>query len=457
MARDTVDSTPIESITELASTLEDGCKPADQFRIGTEHEKFGFRMSDLSPIPYDGPDGVEAVLTGMEKLLGWERIEDAGKIIGLADPVGGGAISIEPGGQFELSGAPLDNLHETCRETNNHLAHVRQVAEPLGVGFLGTGMAPTWRRDEIPAMPKSRYEIMTRYMPKVGDLGLDMMYRTSTIQVNLDFSSEADMALKMRIGLALQPIATAIFANSPFTDGKLNGFKSFRAHIWTDTDMDRSGELPFAFEDSFGFERYVEWAIDVPMYFVKRGDAYHDVTGTTFREFMNGALVDRIPDGHPTMGDWNNHLSTLFPDVRLKKYLEMRGADGGPWRRICALPALWVGLLYDDGILDQTWQLVKDWTQEERTALRLGVPKDALQTKFRSGTVLDIAKEVLVLSQEGLRRRARFNDANLDERVHLVPIEEGLAAGMCPADTLIQRYHGSWNGDLSHIFKDYAY
>ncbi|WP_346899970.1 glutamate--cysteine ligase [uncultured Roseibium sp.] len=457
MARDTVDSTPIEGIAALAATLEDGCKPADRFRIGTEHEKFGFRQSDLSPIPYDGPQGVEAVLTGMEKLLGWERIEDAGKIIGLADPVGGGAISIEPGGQFELSGAPLDNLHETCRETNAHLAQVRQVADPMGVGFLGTGMAPTWRREDVHAMPKSRYEIMTRYMPKVGSLGLDMMYRTSTIQVNLDFASEADMALKMRVGLALQPIATAIFANSPFTDGKPNGFKSFRAQIWTDTDADRTGDLPFAFEDGFGFEDYVEWAIDVPMYFVKRGDAYHDVTGTTFREFMNGALEGRIPDARPNLGDWNNHLSTLFPDVRLKKYIEMRGADGGPWRRICALPAFWVGLLYDDGILDQAWQLVKDWTREERAALRAGVPRDALQTAFRSGTVLNIAKEALALSSEGLKRRARLSDGDLDERVHLAPIEEGLAAGMCPADVLLQRYNGSWNGDLTHIFKEYAY
>jgi glutamate--cysteine ligase len=457
MARDTVDSTPIENTQELAATLEAGCKPAESFRIGTEHEKFGFRVSDLSPIPYAGPDGVEAVLTGMEKLLGWERIEDAGKIIGLADPVRGGAISIEPGGQFELSGAPLDNIHETCREANNHLAQVRQVADPLGVGFLGTGMTPTWRRQDIPVMPKSRYDIMTRYMPKVGSLGLDMMYRTSTIQVNLDFASEADMALKMRVSLALQPIATAIFANSPFTEGKPNGFKSFRAHIWTDTDADRTGELPFAFDDGFGFERYVEWALDVPMYFIKRGDTYHDVTGTTFREFMNGALEGKVPDGRPNIGDWNNHLSTLFPDVRLKKYIEMRGADGGPWRGICALPAFWVGLLYDDGVLDQAWQLVRDWTAEEMASLRQDVPKDALQTPFRGGTVLDVAKEALALSREGLKRRNRISEGDLDERVHLAPIEEGLAAGMCPADVLLKRYYGSWNGDLGHIFKEYAY
>ncbi len=457
MARDTIDSTPISSTSELIASLSDGCKPEEQFRIGTEHEKFGFCREDLTPIPYDGPHGVEVVLEGMEKLLGWERIEDAGKIIGLADPSGGGAISIEPGGQFELSGAPLENLHETCREANTHLHHVREVAEHLGVGFLGVGMAPTWTRDDMPVMPKSRYDIMTRYMPKVGTLGLDMMYRTSTIQVNLDFLSEADMIKKMRVGLALQPIATAIFANSPFTEGKPNGFKSFRAQVWTDVDADRTGDLPFAFEDGFGFERYVDWALDVPMYFVKRGSDYRDVTGTTFRQFMDGALEGQIPDATPTLGDWNNHLSTVFPDVRLKKFIEMRGADGGPWRRICALPALWVGLLYDSGVLDQAWELVSDWTRQERADLRVEVPKTALQTPFRSGTVLDVAKEVAALAQEGLKRRNRLSDGDLDERVHLAPIEEALASGLCPADVLLQRYEGSWKGDVTRIFSEYAY
>lgn len=457
MARDTVDTTPIETVSGLAAVLEEGCKPKESYRIGTEHEKFGFRLSDHSPVPYEGPNGIEAVLKGMEGLLGWERIEDNGKIIGLADTIGGGAISIEPGGQFELSGAPLETLHQTCRETNVHLAQVREIADPLGIGFLGVGMTPTWRREDMPVMPKSRYEIMTRYMPKVGTMGLDMMYRTSTIQVNLDFSSEADMVKKMRVGLALQPIATAIFANSPFTDGKVNGLKSYRAHIWTDTDRNRTGDLPFAFEDGFGFEAYVEWALDVPMYFVKRGDTYFDVTDTTFRHFMNGALEGRVPDARPTLGDWNNHLGTLFPDVRLKKYIEMRGADGGPWRRICALPAFWVGLLYDDGVLDEAWQLVRDWTQEERAALRAGVPKDALQTPFRSGTVLDIAREATALSRKGLQRRGHMSDGGLDETVHLAPIEEGLAAGMCPADVLLNRYNGSWGGDLNQIYRDYAY
>ncbi|GGE91109.1 glutamate--cysteine ligase [Stappia taiwanensis] len=457
MARDTIDSTPIAGASELAATLEAGCKPPEEFRIGTEHEKFGFNTADLSPIPYEGEGGIKAVLEGMEGLLGWERIEDNGLIIGLADPVGGGAISIEPGGQFELSGAPLENLHQTCRETNCHLAQVRQVAEPLGIGFLGLGMTPTWRRDEIPVMPKSRYQIMTRYMPKVGTLGLDMMYRTSTIQVNLDFASEADMRRKMRVGLALQPLATAIFANSPFTDGQPNGFRSFRGEIWKDTDNDRSGGLPCAFDEGFGFESYVDWALDVPMYFVKRGDAYHDVTGTTFRAFMNGALRGVVPDPEPNIGDWNNHLSTLFPDVRLKKYLEMRGADGGPWRRICALPALWVGLLYDSGVLDQAEQLVRDWTAAERETLRNEVPRGGLQTPFRGGQVLDVAREMLALSREGLKRRARLNDGGQDERLHLAAVEESLASGETPADVMLRRYHGEWNGDISRVFAEYAY
>lgn len=457
MARDTIDSTPIAGASELAATLEAGCKPPEAFRIGTEHEKFGFNTADLSPIPYEGERGIKAVLEGMEGLLGWERIEDNGLIIGLADPVGGGAISIEPGGQFELSGAPLENLHQTCRETNCHLAQVREVAEPLGIGFLGLGMTPTWRRDEIPVMPKSRYQIMTRYMPKVGTLGLDMMYRTSTIQVNLDFSSEADMRRKMRVGLALQPVATAIFANSPFTDGQPNGFRSFRGEIWKDTDNDRSGGLPCAFDAGFGFESYVDWALDVPMYFVKRGDAYHDVTGTTFRAFMNGALRGVVPDPEPNIGDWNNHLSTLFPDVRLKKYLEMRGADGGPWRRICALPALWVGLLYDTGVLDQAEQLVRDWTAAERETLRNEVPRGGLQTPFRGGQVLDVAREMLGLSREGLKRRAWLNDGGQDERVHLAAVEESLASGETPADVMLRRYHGEWNGDISRVFAEYAY
>lgn len=457
MARDTIDTTPIETTADLVATLSDGCKSADKFRIGTEHEKFGFFTKDRSPIPYNGNRGVKTVLEGMEGLLGWERIEDAGNIIGLADPVGGGAISIEPGGQFELSGAPLENLHQTCRETNVHLAQVREVAEPLGVDFLGLGMAPTWTRADMPRMPKSRYDIMTAYMPKVGTMGLDMMYRTSTVQVNLDFANEADMAKKMRVGLALQPIATAIFANSPFTDGKPNGYLSYRAEIWRDTDNNRAGLLPMAFDEGFGFEAYVEWALDVPMYFVKRGDTYFDATDVTFRRFMNGGLEGRVPDARPSLGDWNNHLGTVFPDVRLKRYIEMRGADAGPWRRICALPAFWVGLLYDDGVLDQAWEMVKDWSEAEREALRDGVPKTGLKTVFRNHSVLELAREAVALSREGLKRRARLNEGGFDETVHLAAVEETVASGMTPAEQMLRKYDGEWNRDITRVFEEYAY
>lgn len=457
MARDTLDSTPIETREALVQTLEKGCKPAADFRIGTEHEKFGFCVDTLKPIPYEGDRGVRRVLEGMEGLLGWERIEDHGKIIGLSDPTGGGAISIEPGGQFELSGAPVETVHQTCRETNSHLAQVREIAEPLGVGFLGVGMAPTWTRTDMPRMPKSRYDIMAAYMPKVGSYGLDMMFRTSTIQVNLDFSSEADMRLKLRVSLALQPIATAIFANSPFTDGKPNGFKSFRGEIWRDLDPDRTGMLPFAFEEGFGFEHYVDWALDVPMYFIKRGDDYHEATDVTFRQFMDGAMEGRIPDAAANLGDWNNHLSTLFPDARLKQFLEMRGADGGPWRRICALPAFWVGLLYDQTSLDQAWQLVKDWTSEEREALRRDVARSGLEAPMRNRTVQEVAKDVLTLSLDGLRRRNRLNDAGHDERLHLAPVEETVVTGTTPADHLLAKYNGAWKGDISRIFSEHAY
>ena len=379
MARDTIDNTPITSKRELIEALEAGCKPENQFKIGTEHEKFGFCVESLTPIPYEGEHGIANLLDGMQGLLGWERIEEQGNIIGLAEPSGGGAISIEPGGQFELSGAPLSNLHQTCHEANTHLGQVQELSKPFGVGFLGIGMAPTWSYQDMPNMPKSRYQIMTDYMPKVGKYGLDMMYRTATIQVNLDFSSESDMRRKMQVGLALQPIATALFANSPFTNGRPNGFKSFRGEIWSDLDPDRTGPLPFVFEEGFGFEKYVDWALEVPMYFVKRGDQYHQATHVSFQLFMDGALKDAIPNGNATIGDWNNHLSTLFPDVRLKTFIEMRGADGGPWQGICALPAFWVGLLYNQGSLDQAWQIIKDWTAEERHNLRKDVNRLGLK------------------------------------------------------------------------------
>src|SRR5579871_1247860 len=394
MARDASDATPIVSRDQLVEALESGAKPREQWRVGTEHEKFGFRREDVGPVPYDGPHGIKRLLEAMEGLLGWQPILDRGQIIGLTDPIGLGAISLEPGGQFELSGAPVETIHQTAREVNGHLAQVRECADPLGIGFLGLGTSPKWARAATPVMPKSRYEIMTRYMPKVGGHGLDMMYRTCTIQANLDFGDEADMVKKMRVGLALQPVATALFANSPFLEGKPNGFLSYRAEIWRDTDRNRTGMLPFAFEEGFGFERYVDWALDVPMYFVKRGDTYHDVAGASFRDLLDGKLA-ALPGERATLSDWKNHLSTLFPDVRLKSYIEMRGADGGSGRRITALAALWVGLLYDDAVLDGAWQTVKDWNRDERQALRDAVPRTALKTKFRNRTVLDIARDMV--------------------------------------------------------------
>lgn len=457
MARDTTDQTPIRSVADMAEYLADGCKPKEKFRIGTEHEKFVFFTADNSPVPYSGAASISALLNGMQAKTGWEPIMDAGNIIGLAEPSGMGAISLEPGGQFELSGAPLENLHQTCKESNQHLATLREIAEPLGIRFLGMGGSPKWTFAETPRMPKSRYDIMTRYMPKVGTKGLDMMYRTCTIQVNLDFSSEADMRRKMQVSLKLQSMATALFASSPFTDGKPNGLLSWRGDIWRDTDNNRAGLIPFAFAPDFGFTDYVEWALDVPMYFVVRDGKYHDCTHITFRQFMAGALKGEIAEFEPNLGDWTNHLSTLFPDVRLKRFLEMRGADGGPWRRICALPAFWVGLLYDDGALDAAEALTGDWTVEEVTALRDAVPAEGLRADFRGKPLLDIAREVVSISRQGLAARARINGEGVDETIFLAPLDEVLAKKATLAEDMLARYHGRWNGSIEPVFAEYQY
>ncbi|MEZ5839696.1 MAG: glutamate--cysteine ligase [Hyphomicrobiales bacterium] len=457
MARDTSDSTPIESLAQLVERLESGSKPSERWRIGTEHEKFGFYVADCSPVPYEGPRGIRKLLEAMNGMLGWEPILDRGLIIGMVDPVGGGAISLEPGGQFELSGAPLETIHQTCVETYSHLSQVREAAEPLGIGFLGLGMSPKWSLAETPRMPKSRYDIMSNYMPKVGSKGLDMMFRTATIQVNLDFSSEADMVRKLRVGVALQPIATAIFANSPFMDGKPNGFQSYRAEIWRDTDPHRTGMMPFAFEDGFGFERYVDWALDVPMYFVKRGDVYHDVTGTTFRQFLGGALKDRLPGVVPDLGDFDNHISTLFPEVRLKRYIEMRGADGGPWRRITALPAFWVGLLYDQTSLDAAYDVIKDWSEEERQGLRDDIGEKGFAATIAGRSALEVAREVVAISADGLHRRNRRNRNGEDETHFLAPVEETVASGVTPAQRLLRQFATEWGGDIDKVFTAHAF
>ncbi|MFK8032889.1 MAG: glutamate--cysteine ligase [Hyphomicrobiales bacterium] len=457
MARDTANDTPLEGRTALIEALSDGCKPKADWRIGTEHEKFGFYTDDYSPVPYEGDRGVRALLDGMKANLGWEGIYDHDRIIGLADPVGGGAISLEPGGQFELSGAPLETLHQTCREVHGHLAHVREIADALGIGFLGLGASPKWSLAETPHMPKSRYEIMRNYMPKVGKNGLDMMHRTCTIQVNLDFESEADMVRKMRIGLSLQAVATALFANSPFLDGKPNGQLSYRGEIWRDVDNKRAGLLPFAFDEGFGFESYVDYVLDIPMYFIKRGADYIDATSVTFREYMNGKRPEGAEGTEVTEGDWQNHLSTVFPDVRLKGFLEMRGADGNPWRRICGLPAFWVGLLYDEDTMGETEDYLADWTDEERQNMRDTVPELALNMPFRRGTLLDVAKRVVLLSHQGLQRRNQLNGAGFDESQYLTPIDETVASGKTPAELMLKKFHGEWNGDINRVFDDFAY
>ena len=457
MARDTTDSRPIEGMDELVAYLAKGNKPKEQWRIGTEHEKFPFYLDGHSPVPYGGERGIKALLEGMQRVLGWEPIIDAGHIIGLVEPTGQGAISLEPGGQFELSGAPLETIHQTCREGNAHLAQVREIAEPLGIRFLGLGGSPKWTLAETPRMPKSRYDIMTAYMPKVGTQGLDMMYRTCTIQVNLDFESETDMRRKMQASLKLQPLSTALFANSPFTEGQPNGLQSWRGDIWRDTDNQRAGLKEFCFAPDFGFADYVDWALDVPMYFLIRDGRYHDVTHVTFRQFMDGGLRDSVPDGMPTMGDWANHLSTLFPDVRLKRFLEMGGADGGPWRRICALPAFWVGLLYDGEALDAAEALTRDWSFAEVAAMRDAVPAQGLATPFRNRTLRDVARDVLEISRIGLANRGRKNRDGYDETSFLAPLEEVVARGSTSAEEMVKAYHTRWGGSIEPVFLEYAY
>lgn len=447
---------PVESVEELATYLESGNKPIEQWRIGTEHEKFCFRLSDLKRIPYDGPDGIRIVLEKLQQQLDWIPEFEGENIIALKDADSGGSVSLEPGGQLELSGAALETVHQTCSEVNNHLDEVRKIGQELGVGFLGLGFAPKGTRDSVPRMPKGRYDIMSNYMPKVGGLGLDMMYRSCTVQVNLDFSSEADMVKKLRVSLALQPIATAIFANSPFTEGKPNGFLSYRSEVWRDTDNNRTGMLPFAFEDGMGFERYVDYALQVPMYFIYRDGQYLDATGSCFNDFMEGKL-DILPGEKPTLADWENHLTTLFPEVRIKRYMEMRGADGGPWKRLCALPALWVGLLYDQASLDGAWDLVKNWSAETRQSLRDSVPKTGLATPLGEGTAGDVARDMVALSVAGLNRRAKLNSFGDSEAIYLDTVEDTVATGKSPAEDLLERFHGPWDGNIDLVFKEEAY
>jgi glutamate--cysteine ligase len=440
----------ITNPSQLVEYLAAGSKPAAQWRIGTEHEKFVFRRDDLSPAPYAGPRSIAALLDGMKR-FGWQAVTENGHIIGLSN--GTASVSLEPGGQFELSGAPLEDLHHTCGEVTDHLHQVRAVADELGLGVLATGFHPKARRGDIDWMPKGRYAIMRRYMPKRGHLGLDMMLRTCTVQVNLDFASEADMVRKFRLGLALQPVATALFANSPFTEGKPNGYQSYRGQVWTDTDPDRTGLLPFVFEPGMGFERYVDYMLDVPMYFVYRDGKYIDVAGQSFRDFLIGRLPG-LPGEIPRLSDWGDHLTTAFPEVRLKRFLEMRGADSGPWGRLCALPALWAGLLYDNAATDAACGLIEDWGADERERLRREVPKTGLRTKFRRGTVHDIAKALLEIAAAGLRRRNRRDSKDRDESIFLEPLQEIVLSARSPADRLLAAYAQRWHRSVDPMFDE---
>jgi glutamate--cysteine ligase len=448
-----VADTPITDRDQLVQDIASGEKPKTQWRIGTEHEKFGFRLDDLRAPTFEGDRGIEALLTGLTR-FGWAPVLENGNTIALLRD--NASVSLEPAGQLELSGAPLETIHQTCVETGTHLNEVAQVAGELQLGFLGMGFQPKWTRADMPWMPKGRYQIMKSYMPKVGSLGLDMMTRTCTVQVNLDFASEADMVKKFRVSLALQPIATALFADSPFTEGKPNGFLSYRSQIWTDTDNDRTGMLDFVFEDGFGYERYVDYLLDVPMYFSYRDGIYHDASGQSFRDFMQGKLPV-LPGARPTLRDWSDHMTTAFPEVRLKKYLEMRGADSGPWSRICALPAFWVGLLYDQAALDAAWDLVKDFSLVERNVLRDGVPRHAMNLPFRNGTVRDLAVRALEISRDGLRRRAALNADGQDETHFLDVLQEIVDSGKTAAERKLDLFHGRWNGKVDPVFGEFAY
>ena len=456
MARDVSDETPIGSRDELVAWIEAGGKPPNEFRLGTEHEKIPFYIDDHSPVPFEGrggKGGIEALLQGLRDHTSWAAIEDRGRLIGLFDEVGGGAISLEPGGQFELSGAPVATVHETHTEFARHLADLAPVAEALGIGFLDLGMSPQWSRAQTPVMPKQRYGIMAGYMPKVGSFGLDMMFRTATVQTNLDFADERDMVKKLRVSVALQPVITALFANSPFTEGKPNGFQSMRSRIWQDTDADRTGMLPFAFEDGMGFERYVDYALAVPMYFVKRGDLYHDVAGANFRDLLAGRLP-QMPGERATLSDWANHLSTIFPEVRLKRFLEMRGADMGPGPHVSALPALCAGLFYDDSALDEAAALVRDWSAADRAQLRENVPTQGLSATVAGRALTDVARDTLAIARGGLTRRDRRDAQGRDEAIYLAPLESIADRGQTRADDLLALFNGEWKGRVDGAFDD---
>ncbi|MEP4196864.1 MAG: glutamate--cysteine ligase [Aliishimia sp.] len=447
---------PIEHYEQMAEFLSKGCKPKEDWRIGTEHEKFGFCKDTLGPLPYEGERSIKTVLSGLRDAHSWKPVEEGGKLIGLTKD--GANISLEPGGQLELSGAPLENIHQTCDEVNDHLRDVKDIADKVGVGFIGLGAAPIWMHEDMPLMPKGRYKLMDAYMPTVGTAGREMMRRTCTVQVNLDFGSEADMVQKMRVAVALQPVANALFGSSPFFEGKVNGHKSWRGRVWRNLDDSRTGMIPFIFEDGFGFDAWVEYALDVPMYFVYRNGEYVDALGMSFRDFLKGELP-ALPGEKPTLSDWADHLTTLFPEARVKQYIEMRGADGGPWRRLCALPAYWVGLMYEQGPLDAAWDMVKDWDAQTREDMRIAASVHGLNAEVGGIKMLDLARETIAMSEDGLKTRARAGSGGMvpDETHFLNALKESVESGKSAADELLDQYHGAWGGDLTRIYPEWSY
>jgi glutamate--cysteine ligase len=447
----------IQSKEDLIKPFQNGEKKPSDFKIGTEHEKFVFHIDTLKPVPFLGESGIENLLLALKK-YGWESILEDGNTIGLSrdKSLGGGTITLEPAGQLELSGAPLTNIHETFNELDEHRSQISKEGSNLGLGFLGAGLTPDWSFDEMPIMPKSRYQIMKNYMPKKGNLGLDMMFRSTTIQVNLDYSSESDMIKKFKVSLALQPIATALFANSPFLDGNLTGYNSFRSHIWTDTDPDRTGMLPFVFDGEMSYEKYVDYALKVPMYFIYRDGNYLDVSGSSFEDFLNGDL-DELPNEKPNIIDWENHLTTIFPEVRLKSFLEMRGADGGSFESVCALSSFWVGLLYDSESLDSSFNLIKDFNIKQLQELRIEVAKNGLHSIIEGIEIQEIAKKVLKLSREGLRNRNILNENGDSEEIFLDPLQKILSSGKSSSDDLIKKFSNNWNKNLVNMYKEYTF
>ena len=447
----------IQSKEDLIKPFQNGEKKPSDFKIGTEHEKFVFHIDTLKPVPFLGESGIENLLLALKK-YGWESILEDGNTIGLSrdKSLGGGTITLEPAGQLELSGAPLTNIHETFNELDEHRSQISKEGSNLGLGFLGAGLTPDWSFDEMPIMPKSRYQIMKNYMPKKGNLGLDMMFRSTTIQVNLDYSSESDMIKKFKVSLALQPIATALFANSPFLDGNLTGYNSFRSHIWTDTDPDRTGMLPFVFDGEMSYEKYVDYALKVPMYFIYRDGNYLDVSGSSFEDFLNGDL-DELPNEKPNIIDWENHLTTIFPEVRLKSFLEMRGADGGSFESVCALSSFWVGLLYDSVSLDSSFDLIKDFNIKQLQELRIEVAKNGLHSIIEGIEIQEIAKKVLKLSREGLRNRNILNENGDSEEIFLDPLQKILSSGKSSSDDLIKKFSNNWNKNLVNMYKEYTF